>query len=176
MKQSWTRRHGRQRSKSSIPKCPPLRESQKNQFLLRTGCDEQEVAQLDQHLKTLSSSKDRLEKQQSELSAKKIQTVDEYWEINDSILAEESSVIKTKRKLLRPEHRKRLLRRLQETYGKEYRYALVCDAQKTVCKELKEEESTVSVASVLNVLRTSEITAENVSKHSERKNSPLPNR
>ncbi len=150
--------------------------SQKNQFLLRTGCDEQEVAQLDQHLKTLSSSKDRLEKQQSELSAKKIQTVDEYWEINDSILAEESSVIKTKRKLLRPEHRKRLLRRLQETYGKEYRYALVCDAEKTVCKELKEEESTVSVASVLNVLRTSEITAENVSKHSERKNSPLPNR
>lgn len=79
--------------------------SQKNQLLLRTGCDEQELAQLDQHLKTLSSSKDRLEKQQSELSAKKIQTVDEYWEINDSIPAEESSVIETKRKRLRPEHR-----------------------------------------------------------------------
>lgn len=79
--------------------------SQKNQLLLQTGCDEHELAQLDQYLKTLSSSKDRLEKQQSELSAKKIQTVDEYWEINDSIPAEESSVIETKRKRLRPEHR-----------------------------------------------------------------------
>lgn len=111
-----------------------------------------------------------LEKQQSELSAKKIQTVDEYWEINDSIPAEESSVIETKRKLLRPEHRKSLLRRLQESYGKEYRYALVCDAEKTVCEELKEENTDAPVTTVLEILKTSKTTV----KNTEQKKSKSP--